>query len=99
MEKFVFAQCIPDYQNNKDEELTKRSVLFWPEDLCKSTSLLIFSGTKDQRVDPQQIDRLDAKLKAIDYDYEIKKYETDHFFSDHKQELFEQVILWFNAKL
>ena len=39
------------------------------------------------------------KLKEINYNFELKKFDTDHFFTDKRNELNEVVIRWFNKKL
>lgn len=99
METNVIAECVPGYAENKEAELKKRSVVFWADELSKNTSLLILCGTRDDRVNPTQSDSLAAKLTALQYDVELKKFDTDHFFSDKKAELDACVIGWFNEKL
>ncbi len=59
----------------------------------------ILCGTNDERVNPKQAHRLVEKLKEIAYNYELREFETDHFFSDKKTELNELVINWFNKEL
>lgn len=99
METKVIAECVPDYWENKEFELKKRSVIYWADELDKNSSLLILCGTNDKSVNPEQADKIATKLKEIDYDFELRKYETDHGFSDKKAELNEIVIRWFNEKL
>ncbi|PZD77102.1 S9 family peptidase [Mesonia sp. K7] len=99
METNVFAQCIPDYWNNKDSELKKRSVIYWADELAKNSSLLILCGTNDKRVNPKQADKIAEKLSEINYDFELRKYETDHFFSGYKTELNALVMEWFDKRL
>jgi len=99
MEANVFAECIPDYWNNKELELKKRSVIYWADKLDKSSSLLILCGTNDKRVNPEQADKIANKLKEIKYDYELRKFETDHYFSEYKTELNKMVIEWFDKRL
>ncbi len=99
MESKVFAECIPNYWQDKETELRNRSVVFWPDELNKNSSLLILSGTNDKAVNPDQADEIAEKLRKIDYDFELKKVETDHFFSDKKSELDAILIDWFNRKL
>lgn len=99
METNVIAECVPGYAENKEAGLKKRSVVFWADELSKNTSLLILCGTRDDRVNPAQSDSLAAKLTALQYDVELKKFDTDHFFSDKKAELDACVIRWFNEKL
>lgn len=99
METKVFSECIPNYWENKKTELEKRSVIFWANELNKKSSLLILCGTKDERVNPKQADEIAIKLKEINYNFELKKFDTDHFFTDKRNELNEVVIRWFNEKL
>lgn len=99
METKVFAECIPEYWENRDTELKKRSAIYWVNELDKNSSLLILSGTNDDRINPEQVDKLANKLKEIKYDFVLKKFETDHFFSDKKTELNRLVIEWFNENL
>ncbi len=98
MEK-VYEECIPNYASNAKEELKERSVIYWPEELCRSTSLLILSGTQDKRVDPDQADRLSKKLDSLGYNYELIKRETDHFFTGKREELNEILLDWFDKEL
>ncbi|MCH4824658.1 prolyl oligopeptidase family serine peptidase [Gramella lutea] len=95
----VLEECVPNYCENRNQELKKRSVVYWPEKLDKNSSLLILAGTKDKRVDFKQAEEIGEKLKAINYDYELQIFDTDHFFSNKKEELNNAVILWFNREL
>lgn len=95
----VIAECVPHYQENKEIELKKRSVIFWADELNKNSTLLILCGANDKRVNPEQAEKLARRLKEINYHFELKKFETDHFFSDKKAELNEMVISWYNKEL
>jgi len=99
METNVFAECIPDYWKNRESELKKRSAVYWADELNKNSSLLILCGTNDKRVNPEQADKIAEKLKEVKYDFELRKFETDHFFTEYKTELNELVINWFNKRL
>lgn len=99
METNVFAECIPDYWKNKESELKKRSVIYWADEIDKNSSLLILCGTNDKRVNPKQADKIAEKLSEINYDFELRKFNTDHYFSDYKTELNELVIEWFDKRL
>ena len=99
METKVFAECIPNYWSNRELELKKRSAIYWADELDKNNSLLILCGTKDKRVSPNQADKMATELKKIDYNFTIKKFETDHYFSDKKSQLNDIVIAWFNKEL
>jgi len=99
MESKVISECVPNYLENKESELKKRSVIYWADELDKNSSLLILCGTNDKRVNPEQADKIASKLKEIQYDFELRKFETDHYFSDKKAELNVLVIDWFNKRL
>ena len=99
METSVIAECVPDYWNNKEFELKKRSVIYWANELDKNSSLLILSGANDKSVNPEQADKIARKLTEIKYDFELRKFETDHYFKEFKTELNEILIEWFNERL
>ena len=99
IETNVFAECIPEYWYNRESELKKRSVVYWADELNQNSSLLILCGTKDKRVNSEQADKIASKLKEVGYEFELRKFETDHFFSEYKEELNEMVIEWFDKRL
>ncbi|MDY0779471.1 alpha/beta hydrolase family protein [Tenacibaculum sp. IB213877] len=99
METMVCAKLIPNYQENKDEELKKRSVMYWYDQLHKNSSLLILSGTKDKRVNTNQADWIAEKLATINYNFELKKFDTNHSFSNKQKELQKLLSNWFRANL
>ncbi|WP_282050583.1 alpha/beta hydrolase family protein [Maribacter aquivivus] len=99
MEKLVCAKLIPKYKENKSEELKKRSVAYWADELDKSASLLILCGTEDKQVNPNQADIIADKLTKINYDFKLEKIKTDHKFSNKKNELNTLLINWFKEKL
>ena len=99
MESKVISKCVPNYFENKENELKKRSVIYWANELNKNSSLLILCGTKDENVNPEQADKIAIKLKEIEYDFELMKFETDHYFTEYKKKLNEILIKWFNGKL
>ncbi|MCB0401334.1 MAG: prolyl oligopeptidase family serine peptidase [Flavobacteriales bacterium] len=99
IESRVLMECVPGYQENKTEELTRRSPDMWANKLSKNTSLLILYGSQDKRVNPNQAKQIHSTLTKIGYQSELKGFETDHFFSDHRDELNQVMIDWFNEHL
>jgi dipeptidyl aminopeptidase/acylaminoacyl peptidase len=99
IETKVLSECIPYYFENKEAELKKRSAIYWADELNKESSLLILCGTNDERVSYIQAEQMAERLAKLDYSFELKKYETDHFFTDKKDELNDAVIVWFNKEL
>ena len=99
IEYVAFAECIPNYWAKRDIELKKRSAIYWADELNKNSSLLILSATNDKRANPEQAEKMAEKLREINYDFELRKFNTDHFFSDKKTALNLLVIDWFNKRL
>ncbi|MCB0847151.1 MAG: prolyl oligopeptidase family serine peptidase [Bacteroidetes bacterium] len=99
METNVYAECIPNYWENKEAELKKRSVIYWADELPKSTSLLIVCGSNDERVNPGNSRNLAEKLKELNYDFEFHEFETDHRFRGKRDDLNVLLVEWFNRKL
>ena len=99
LEENVFSQCIPNYWTGKSEALKERSVIHWAHKLCPNTSLLILAGTQDKRVSHIQAERLSQKLKTLNLEHELKLFETNHFFSNKKDILHQELIQWFNATM
>lgn len=95
----VIAECVPNYWKNKELELKKRSVIYWAHKMNKNSSLLILCGTNDTRVNPNHADEIAEKLNELKYDFELKKFQTDHYFTEMKDELNVLVIEWFERKL
>ncbi|MBB6463588.1 alpha/beta hydrolase family protein [Flammeovirga kamogawensis] len=99
MESKVFIPLIPNYLNNKEKELEKRSAINWVNELNKNSSLLLLCGTKDERVNPNQVKNIAKKLSAINYNFEYKELETDHHFTGKANELNKILMDWFKEKL
>ncbi|WP_300025866.1 prolyl oligopeptidase family serine peptidase [uncultured Maribacter sp.] len=99
METAVLAECIPNYYQNKEVELQKRSAIFWPQKLNKHSSLLIISGKNDKRANQDSTTKFADKLSDLNYDFEYQEFITDHFFSNKRKELDYLVISWFNKRL
>ncbi len=99
LEEKVLSVYIPNYQNNREAELRKRSVIFWAEKLNKETSILLLSATQDRRVSPSQADDIAEKLDSLNYDFELRKFETGHSFRSKQKELNALLKIWFDEKL
>lgn len=99
METGVYAKLIPNYEENKEEELEKRSVIYWADEMDKNASLLILCGMQDRRVNPDQGRALAEKLDEINYDFSLKELDGDHKFSGKTRELNAMLVNWFKEKL
>lgn len=99
LEANVFSKCIPNYWHTKKTALKARSVIHWTDKLNHSTSLLILAGKHDQRVSHNQAIRLSEKFEETSLKHTLKIFDTDHFFSDRKIELHQELINWFRQEL
>ena len=100
METTVMAQLIPNYSENKEIELEKRSAIKWANKFPKDVPILMLHGNSDWRVKPEQSLNLALEFEKNRIPYRLIIFEGgDHGISEHKKEVNEQVIKWFNRYL
>lgn len=87
MEERVFSKLIPNYNNRKQEELTKRSAVFWADKMCKTTPLLIMHGASDWRVTAAESLQLINKLYESNHPVRFMLYEgADHAITEFTEQ-------------
>ncbi|MEH6765307.1 MAG: prolyl oligopeptidase family serine peptidase [Aequorivita antarctica] len=95
MEQNVFEELIPNYKENKEAELKKRSAIFWVEKFPKNVPILILHGSSDWRVKASQSLRMAEELEKHNIHYRLKVFEgADHGISQFRDEVDEEVINW-----
>lgn len=100
METHVFAEVIPNYEQNKEAELDKRSAVKWADKFSKNVPILMLHGNADWRVKPEQSLKLAMEFEKHRIPYRLIMFEGgDHGISEHKDEVNEQVINWFDRFL
>lgn len=100
MEEKVYAELIPDYVDNKEEALRKRSAIAWPDQIPKDIPILMLHGNADWRVKVEQCLKLALEFEKYRIPYRLKIFEGgDHGISNHKDEVFEEVKRWFDRFL
>lgn len=100
METGVMAELIPDYKQNKEFELTKRSAVKWADQLSKDVPILVLHGNADWRVKVNQSYEMAIELDKHRIPYRLVVFEGgDHGLSDHSDEVNEQIVRWFNRFL
>ena len=90
METHVYSELIPNYWENKEAELKARSAVYWADEMCKTTPLLIMHGSADWRVLPEESMELVEKLYKVKHptrfilfegaDHGIREFRTDMFY-------------------
>jgi dipeptidyl aminopeptidase/acylaminoacyl peptidase len=99
MEK-VFQDMVPDYQLNKVQDLDSRSVIKWVDKLPYDVPILMLHGNADWRTKPEQALKLGLAFEKYRIPYRLIMYEGgDHGLSEHKKEVHDQVINWFDRFL
>lgn len=100
MEDLVFKELIPNYEQEKEMELDKRSAVRWAQEFPKNVPILIMHGNSDRRVRPEHSLRLALEFEKYRIPYRLLIFEgADHGISEHRDEVDEQVIDWFNRYL
>lgn len=90
MEKYVYSELVPDYENNKEEELQRRSAVYWADKICKTTPLLIMHGSADWRVSALQSMELVQKLYAYRHPVRFILFEgADHGVREFRKDMFD----------
>lgn len=94
--ELVFRSLIPNYDQNKQQELRQRSVLFWAEELPATLPLLLMHGGQDKRVHPDNSKRLAARLTELQRPVKLIEFkEADHLLTDYKEQERQEMLNWF----
>lgn len=96
----VLVDFVPNYEANKEEELDKRSAIKWADKFSKEVPILMLHGNADWRVKPEQSLKMALEFEKYRVPYRLLMFEGgDHVISEHKSEVNEQVISWFDRFL
>jgi len=99
-EEEVYQELIPNYASNKDEELKKRSAIYWVDKFPKTVPILILHGGSDGNVRPKEALELSLELDKQRVPYKLIIYEGDnHGIANHRDQVQKEVKSWFNRYL
>ncbi len=99
MEK-VYQKRIPNYFENKQAELEKRSVLIWVDKLSPNIPILLLHGTNDMRVSVNHSIDFAAALSKHDIPHKLVLYPNDnHGLTENKNKANREIIDWFKTYL
>jgi pimeloyl-ACP methyl ester carboxylesterase len=91
---------VPGYAANKEAALKARSARFWPEKLCKTTPILLFQGSDDQRCVPESALDMGLQLQRSGHPFRLIFFESgSHGLSEHTEEVNRQTLLWLEKYL
>jgi dipeptidyl aminopeptidase/acylaminoacyl peptidase len=87
MEKNVYSQLVPDWENNREAALVARSPIRWVEKLNKQTPFLLIHGSADWRVHPTQTLNMADSLLERSHPFRLVIFEGgDHSLTDYRDE-------------
>ena len=100
METHVLSELIPSYNENREEELIKRSAIYWADRFPKNVPILMLHGNSDWRVKATQSLRMAMEFDKYRVPYKLIIYEGgDHGINEHKEKVNTQIINWLNRYL
>ncbi len=100
MEELVYAELIPNYRNNKEVELKKRSAIYWVNKFKKDVPILMLHGTSDWRVKSSNSVSLTQEFEKHGIPHKLRIFEGgDHGLSRFKEEVNQEIIQWLDKYL
>jgi dipeptidyl aminopeptidase/acylaminoacyl peptidase len=100
METGVYAELIPNYWNNKEEELKKRSAYYFADKFSKNVPILLLHGNSDWRVKSTNSLKLAMEFDKNRIPYRLKIFEGgSHSLREFKDDVDKEVLNWFNRFL
>ena len=100
MEKSVFGELVPDYATNREEAYKARSAVYWADQLCKTTPILLMHGSADWRVLPEESLEMVNRLYAAKHPLRFILFEgADHGIREWRSERFAQTRRHFDYYL
>ncbi|TKB01990.1 S9 family peptidase [Alteromonas portus] len=99
MEK-VYEKRIPNYLENKQQELDKRSVLKWADKLSPNVPILLLHGTADKRVSVKHSEDFASELVRYNIPHKLVLYPNDsHGLIKNKEAANNEIVSWFHKHL
>jgi dipeptidyl aminopeptidase/acylaminoacyl peptidase len=96
----VYQKRIPNYAENKTEELRKRSAIKWVEKFISKPPILLLHGLKDNKISAERSIEFAQKLSEAEHPYKLITYpEMGHSFGDFKEQAELELVNWFNLHL
>jgi dipeptidyl aminopeptidase/acylaminoacyl peptidase len=100
MEKNIYEQYVPDFKNNREQALQKRSALFWADEISPGTPILLLHGTSDWRVDVSNSLSIAKKFDELHHVYKLVTYpHGDHGLTFYKDQYQQEIFAWLEQHL
>ncbi len=100
METMVYSELIPDYWNQKEEELKKRSAVYFADRLPRDVPILLLHGNIDWRVKSTHALNMALEFEKYRIPYRLKIFEgAGHTIREFQVEKEQEIVSWFNRFL
>lgn len=97
--KNLLSTLIPNFKGEKDLALTKRSAVFWVDQLPKAPIMLIHAED-DEKVDFSHSSVMAALLENRDRPYTFLQFpDGGHDLGKHKEKVHKNIVIFFKAHL
>ena len=94
------ADSVPAFSQNKEEFLNSRSAIKMVDKFPTNIPVLMMHGTSDWRVKSSGALQLALEFDKYRVPYKLIMYDgADHAISEHKQDVYNQMIYWFDRFL
>lgn len=91
----VYQQRIPNYENDKAQQLFNRSAIKWVDSLDKNIRILLLHGDKDKRVNVVHATDMDKKLTQLDREHKLVVYKGgDHGLRKYQKQVNQEISNW-----
>jgi len=92
----VYATVIPGYHRHREKILEERSMVCWPEKLCKTTPILLMHGADDWRIPAGESFMAAEALYKSGHPFRFVFFENDdHAISANRDEVNRLTRMWF----
>ncbi len=94
----LYKERIPNYDEEKEAELRKRSAVFWMDEIDNDIPILLIHGDEDERVSVESSIALDKVLEKEGFTHKLSIYEgLGHRSFPKKKEIRNEMMSWFRA--
>ncbi|WP_157982687.1 alpha/beta hydrolase family protein [Idiomarina ramblicola] len=94
----VHKARIPNYEKNREEELRKRSAMFWMDEIDNDIPILLIHGDDDKRVSVDSSIGLDKILEEKGFTHKLSIYEGGgHRYGENAEAIRSEMMSWFKT--
>ncbi|MBT3207392.1 MAG: prolyl oligopeptidase family serine peptidase [Bacteroidetes bacterium] len=96
----VYPEIIPDFISISEEAMKQRSAVYFCENICKTTSILLLHGTADSLAAPQTVLNLSGEFLKNKIPHKLIMYEGGtNKLPEYKKEVNMEIKKWFHKYL